>query len=332
MTDGVWQMVIQIFNGEIEFGEENIQKNSQLDPSTWSSHITGIPTSLPPKQVFEDPESDGDSREYLLGACAAFINILVTYPLYKVQFRQQLSGLTVGESVLQLRQEGAYLLFRGVQPSLIQRSLNMGIMFGMYDQSKRLIKSYFPNCPANLYRPAAAILAGTVEAIMTPLERIQTLMQNQDYNKKFTGTMHTFREVRMYGFAEYYRGLSIILLRNGPCNAVFFGLRHPLKNAMPTTTNSAFTMMEYFISGALLGTFISTIFYPMQVVKTRMQAKLGGEFISVFRAVLILYEERGRSFSRMFRGIHVNYTRSVLSWGIVNVSYEVIRKLLYDTS
>ncbi|XP_014671398.1 PREDICTED: solute carrier family 25 member 51-like [Priapulus caudatus] len=330
MTDGIWQMVIQIIHGEIEFGEERVQKDSALDPSIWSSQITGIPGTPPPhRRVYEDPDVDGDSREYLLGSSAAFINILFTYPVYKVQFRQQLSGLTVGSSVRQLHGEGLLMLWRGVQPPLIQRSLNMGIMFGMYDQSKRLIRRHYPHCPPGFYRPASAMLAGCVEAVLTPLERVQTLLQDPRYNERLRGTYDAFAKLRAYGVAEYYRGLSVILLRNGPCNAVFFGLRHPVKNAMPATTHPLLTLAEHFASGALLGTFISTVFYPLQVVKTRMQAKLGGEFLSIAQAVAAVYRERGHSVRRMLMGVHMNYARSILSWGMVNVTYEILRKLVY---
>jgi gamma-glutamylcysteine synthetase len=60
-----------------------------------------------------------------------------------------------------------------------------------------------------------------------------------------------------------------------------------------------------------------------------MQCTLGGPSDNprtVYRTVL---KERGGKFKEMYRGVHLNYTRSVLSWGIGNASYELIRKLLY---
>ena len=81
-----------------------------------------------------------------------------------------------------------------------------------------------------------------------------------------------------------------------------------------------------FVSGACLGAFISTIFYPVNTTKTHMQKTLGGEFqsfLSVFRHLL---KERGAW--GMFRGVHVNYTRSFMSWGIINMSYSWLLGLL----
>ena len=77
---------------------------------------------------------------------------------------------------------------------------------------------------------------------------------------------------------------------------------------------------------SFLPALLSTVFFPVNVTKTHMQLVVGGPFLQ-FRTVLKdLYRERG--FRGMFRGVHVNYTRSFLSWGIVNVTYEKILQLL----
>ena len=59
-----------------------------------------------------------------------------------------------------------------------------------------------------------------------------------------------------------------------------------------------------------------------------MQSTLGGKFESprsVFYTVLV---ERGK-LTAMYRGVHLNYTRALLSWGIINASYELLRQILY---
>ena len=56
------------------------------------------------------------------------------------------------------------------------------------------------------------------------------------------------------------------------------------------------------------------------------QKTLGGEFTS-FRSVFkSLLRERG--VRGMFRGVHVNYTRSFMSWGIINMTYGYLLRLL----
>ena len=43
-----------------------------------------------------------------------------------------------------------------------------------------------------------------------------------------------------------------------------------------------------------------------------------------------VYRSRGRRLSRLFSGAHVNYSRALVSWGIINASYEVLQKLIYS--
>ena len=83
-------------------------------------------------------------------------------------------------------------------------------------------------------------------------------------------------------------------------------------------------------AGALLGAFISTLFYPVNVVRTKMQTvPPGSPFLSIGLASRLVYRERGGSIAKIYYGVSMNCTRALLSWGIINVSYEVLRSLLY---
>ena len=57
-----------------------------------------------------------------------------------------------------------------------------------------------------------------------------------------------------------------------------------------------------------------------------MQLVIGGpyaKFLTVFKDLL-----KNRGLRGMFAGVHVNYTRSFISWGIINFMYEVIHERL----
>ena len=156
------------------------------------------------------------------------------------------------------------------------------------------------------------------------------LLQTKQYHKHYRNTGHALSELRAnHGIREYYRGLSAILMRNGPSNILFFLGRETIREKFPETDNRYKNIAADFVSGALLGAFISSVFFPINVVKTRMQSQVGGDFISFRRAFWEVFEARNRSWSKMFRGVHINYTRSLISWGIVNASYERLKKLLF---
>lgn len=80
----------------------------------------------------------------------------------------------------------------------------------------------------------AGLTAGSVEGILMPFERIQTLLADSTHHSLFKNTTQAFRYVwANHGFTELYRGLTPILLRNGPSNAIFFILREEAADRLP---------------------------------------------------------------------------------------------------
>jgi len=284
-----------------------------------------------PQDPCDPQDFPDDAREFVCGCGAAAVNIVTTFPLNKLIFRQQIHGVVASTALRQLHQEGVALLYRGVLPPLVQKTSTLSIMFGMYDQFNRLLSWQCGTFPLRFRQGTSAILAGCVEAILTPFERIQTLLQDRGYHGRFRNMAHAMREVgHMHGIREYYRGLTPILLRNGPSNAVFFLLRNEMKQRMPVAQTTAIEFVENFICGGILGAVISTVFFPLNVVKVRMQSQVGGKFESFFRAFSVIYSQRNRSIAVMFRGVHFNCVRSLLSWGVINASYELLKHLLYN--
>ena len=115
------------------------------------------------------------------------------------------------------------------------------------------------------------------------------------------------------------------MLRNGPSNIIFFGGRDHLRSSLPKALDESGLLAD-FVSGACLGAFISTVFYPINTTKTHMQKTVGGKFESFTSVFGSLVRERG--VKGMFRGVHVNYTRSFISWGIINMTYSYVLRIL----
>jgi len=275
------------------------------------------------KQIYNVPKQNmfqPDWHEFLAGYMAGSVNIVTTFPINKTMFRQQLHGISALEAVNQLKREGMFALYRGILPPLLQKSVSYSLMFGCYHEYRRTLQDGF-GMDKNTSVFLSAMLAGCTEALLTPFERIQTLMLDAKYGKQFKNTPHAFQSLRVFGVREYYRGLSAILMRNGPSNVIFFSCRDKLKALVPEQPKLG--LLADFVSGACLGALISTLVYPINTTKTHMQKTCGDEFKSFRTVFMLLYKERG--LWGMFKGVHVNYTRSFLSWGITNVSYEYLR-------
>lgn len=291
------------------------------------------------EKLVEDSESlvgtisdadKGSLREFVCGWGAAFINVVITFPINKLMFRQMLHGVGTHKALDELKVEGAAFLYRGILPPLIQKTFSVSLMFGVYDKCGHVIAQRFPHVSPNTNMVISAMCAGTFEAALTPLERIQTLLQDPKYNLRYRNTFHVTSHLRQHGLGEYFRGLVPILVRNGPSNIMFFGMRTEFQKLYPETDYLVGRIVADFVSGAFIGALISTVFYPINVIKARMQVQVGGSYTSIYSAFKTIYVERDRSVKRFFHGVHLNYTRALISWGIINASYELLKRILPD--
>jgi len=111
-------------------------------------------------------------------------------------------------------------------------------------------------------------------------------------------------------------------------NVIFFASREQAQKVLPAPSSMWMKYGVDFVRGGLIGAIISSAFYPLNVVKSKMQGTLGGDFESPRQIFQIVFNERNRKWTKMFTGVHLNLTRALLSWGIINASYELIKSLI----
>lgn len=266
--------------------------------------------------------TSGSSVEFFRGAAASFVNIITTFPVNKLMFRQQVEGLSLRNAFRSMKAEGWTHLYRGVLPPMLHRSMCMSVMFGLYDVYRvQLVDAEVFTNPA-LAGHVAAAAAGTTEALLAPLERIQTLLQTAEHNQRYAHTAHVAKSLRKYGVTEYYRGIVPIVLRNSITNTLFFALREPLRDAVPMAPDcESCKLVRAFVSGAVLGASLSTLMFPLNVAKSVMQKQVGGPHPALSTTLVDVYRTRG-GFAGLYRGVSLNLTRSLVSWGIINLVYE----------
>jgi len=300
------------------------ESSKSLMASTLSSTVAGSAV------LSSNPPTDR-AKHFVCGAGSQLVNIAITFPINKIMFRQQLYGFRTDKALKQLRREGFLNLYRGLIPPLFQKASSASLMFGLYHQWFDILANDYSVAPF-VATFAASMIAGSFEATLTPFERIQTLLLDPKHHNTFRNTYHAFTSLHVnYGMPEYFRGITAVLLRNGPSNFVFFTLRSPVKRCLPAADKSTVhNSLNDFISGALIGALCSTLSYPINVVKTRMQSNLGGEFFSVSETFKVIFKERSYSLRKLYRGCHINLARSFLSWGIINASYELLMNVFFN--
>lgn len=133
-----------------------------------------------------------DWRTFACGWGAAFINITVTYPIYKTIFRQMLHGISIAPAFRQIRSEGWFYLYRGILPPLAQKTISLSLMFGFYDATKRKLIEKF-DTQEYVAKVIAGLTSGTVEAALLPFERVQTLLADAKFHSHFKNSHQAFR-------------------------------------------------------------------------------------------------------------------------------------------
>lgn len=163
-----------------------------------------------------------------------------------------LHGMHTKTAFIQLKAEGFRFLYRGILPPLCQKTISVSIMFGMFNHYHQVLNTTVPQWNEHLKTSTAAAAAGLTEAVLAPFERVQMLLQDSHYNQRFRNTAHAFSDLRQYGFREYYRGLTPILLRNSISNALFFTLREEISQRMPKHEHWTAKILSDFFCGAMV--------------------------------------------------------------------------------
>lgn len=70
-----------------------------------------------------------DLKEFLCGWSAAFVNILITFPINKVMFRQMAYGVKAKNAVSQFKGENILYVYRGLVPPLISKTISGNLFF-----------------------------------------------------------------------------------------------------------------------------------------------------------------------------------------------------------
>uniref|UniRef100_A0A2R9BH18 Solute carrier family 25 member 51 n=1 Tax=Pan paniscus TaxID=9597 RepID=A0A2R9BH18_PANPA len=277
------------------------------------AHEKRLPTLISSKQDISPHITNvGEMKHYLCGCCAAFNNITITFPI------QKLCSIKTRDAILQLRRVGFQNLYHGILPPLMQKTTTLELMFGLYKDLSCLLHKHV-SAPEFAARGVAAVLSGTTEAIFTPLERVQTLLQDHKHHDTFTNTYQAFKALKC---------LVPILFWNGLSNVLFFGLRGPIKEHLPTEMTHSAHLVNDFICGGLLGAMLGFLFFQINVVKTHIWSQIGGEFQSFPQVFQKVWLERDRKLINLFRGAYLNYHRSLISWGIINATYEFLLKII----
>ncbi|KAH0630717.1 hypothetical protein JD844_003900 [Phrynosoma platyrhinos] len=273
--------------------------------------------------------NSGPGHSFWVGAASNFFSTLATFPLHKTMFRQQLHASSIREAGLQLCQEGLRQFGRGLLPPLLAKTLQGTLMYGTYDAFLRALSGRRSLGD----RAAAGVLAGFSEGlVLSPFERVQNVLQDRRKVLRFPTTRSILREFNSYGGGArerlalgYYRGLGLILLRNGLGSGLYFSSKDPLRDRLCERGLPAW--LPSLLSGCINGTAISFLLYPLGVLITNVQAQVGRqETLGLGAAMAAVWRTRGGRVALLYRGGSLLILRSGLTWGLTTAIHDFLQE------
>ncbi|XP_041777460.1 mitochondrial basic amino acids transporter [Anopheles merus] len=165
--------------------------------------------------------------------------------------------------------EGVHGLYRGMSSPMAGVAVVNAIVFGVYGNIQRRTAN-----PDSLYSHfLAGSAAGLAQSIVcSPMELIKTRLQLQDNlpraAERFSGPMDCTRAIwRREGFRGIFRGLGITAARDMPGFSSYFVAYEYMVRCVANP--SPFVIL---MAGGLAGTFSWLVTFPLDVVKSRLQA------------------------------------------------------------
>lgn len=199
-------------------------------------------------------------------------------------------------------------LYRGIIPPMIGVGFEKAVVFGTYETSRYLLKSYNLNDTLKVFTSGA--IAGLFASIVvTPFERMKILLQtgnsnNLKFNPKF-----------------YFTGISATFTRETPGFALYFSVYEYLKKKYYSDINKTITPLSSFLFGGLAGTVSWIFIYPQDRIKTKMQSSIDNrKFFKIYKDIVLK-----EGYSGLYKGFTYALMRAVPLHAGTFMTMEIIK-------
>ena len=286
------------------------------------------------------------SVSLISGLVAGLASAFAFHPLDLIKTRNQADDSKRRIGLLQhtrdiYRESGISGFYRGVVASCLGAGVSWGLYFGMYETSKSYLYeqaehvAWFRNDTEHLEYSSsptlnymASTFAGCFTVVVTnPIWVIKTRLELQRAGKEhYKGLSHTTRRIiAEEGAAGLYKGIvpALILTSNGAIQLMIY---EDLKLRLHETFFNG--PMSFAFLGGISKGLASTITYPYQVIKTRIQQRQVGnrlQYISTFQTFRLIITNEGPG--GLYKGLWANVLRVMPSSALTFCVYEICKTL-----
>ncbi|XP_004304507.1 PREDICTED: mitochondrial arginine transporter BAC2 [Fragaria vesca subsp. vesca] len=276
-------------------------------------------------------------KEFVAGGFGGIAGIVSGYPLDTVRILQQNSKGGSAFNILRnvISKEGPTALYRGMGAPLASITFQNAMVFQSYAiLSGALDPSVSTKDPPS-YKGVAlgGVGAGALQSlILSPVELVKIRLQLQTKTQK--GPREVAKSImKAEGLRGLYRGLGITILRDAPAHGLYFWTYEYTREQLhPGCRKSGEESLQtMLVAGGLAGVASWISCYPLDVVKTRLQAqssypppKYTG-IVDCFRKSV-----RADGYAVLWRGLGTAVSRAFLVNGAIFAAYEIALRCLFS--
>lgn len=289
---------------------------------------------------------DLTNYDHLIGGfCGGVTSTVVCHPfdLLKIRFSaNEGSSLrpqykSYADAVRQIvRIEGIRGLYQGWTPSLIGASVSWGLYFQWYNTLRTKINENFSTGSEMANNLISGCISGSaIMCITNPIWLTKTrlcLQYENQQSKKYTGMVDCMRKtVQQEGFFGLYRGFvtGVIGTTHGAVQiATYSWMIDKRCEAKGLPKDSFLSQTDYVIASSTSKILATTITFPYQVLRTRMQDH-NTDSRGVWRTTLKTIQNEG--ISGLWKGCLIANVRQLPAAVVTFLTYENVKQLVAMT-
>ncbi|KAK6153698.1 hypothetical protein DH2020_013337 [Rehmannia glutinosa] len=286
-------------------------------------------------------------KEFLAGGFGGTAGVIAGYPLDTLRVRQQHSNKGSAFQILRrlVASDGPFALYRGMAAPLASVTFQNAIAFQTYAILSRAVdKSAAPDDPPS-YKGVAlgGIGTGAIQSLLlSPVELVKIRLQLQrktpDQSPLTThrGPLDVARTIlRTEGWRGIYRGLAITVLRDAPAHGVYFWTYEYMREQFhPGCRKSGQeTFRTMLLAGGLAGVASWICCYPLDVIKTRIQAQSNSSVVK-YSGIVDCFRRsvKEEGYNVLWRGLGTAVLRAFIVNGAIFTAYETALRCIFQNN
>ncbi|XP_033327658.2 mitochondrial basic amino acids transporter [Megalopta genalis] len=212
--------------------------------------------------------------DFVAGCLGGSAGIMVGYPLDTIKVHMQTQDYRNPKYKGNwhcfrtiIAKESVAGLYRGMTSPMAGVAMVNAIIFGVYGQAQKHMTN--PDSLASHF--IAGTIAGIAQSpICSPMELAKTRIQLQASSGQFSGPLQYLKHTYKWeGYRGVFKGLNITMLREAPSFGVYFLTYEAMTRS---SGNEPVSTPRMLLAGGIAGTASWLLTYPLDVIKSRIQA------------------------------------------------------------